>query len=1018
MTVAAGRVDAANTVLSDTTGVLQLPLASLLPLRALTITLEFTESSAPRFFHQAALTAFLRFLAGSPEDYDKLIRLDAPESGCVRYRRGDQYRFVLIGLAGSDALLDHLLAQLAKLPGSAPRGGGANDHKVPFRDNLRLVGVQDFFDQRELHMLQDACVYDMDDLEEEAALWQQEEHFRLQWLAPVKVLKPKAEREGLKGEARFVRDADDLSAELLLARLYSGVSTLIREREGLERLPAAGELPALTLTAAHAFWLDASYADAAGKNKALGGMAGVMHFTLPEALSVDWWQLLILGQYLGVGQRTTFGWGRYTLISNAGGFSYRAVYALNSLLMLAKNEENLIKAWRHVVTGRDVPEDLLHDDDDGPYGCWRDAEAEGLDDDAAERFEDRLSAAPVERLQADLDKLLFGQYEAPALRGYLIPKADGGIRPLAIPPLYDRVLQRAVQQVLTPAVEQLMYSQSHGYRPGRSRITASETIKKAWRAGYQWVYEGDVRDFFDSVGWDTLRERLEAFYFHDPVVEAILNWMGAAVQYKDAMLERYQGLPQGSPLSPLMANLILDDFDRDMQQQGFHIIRFADDFVVLCKDPQSAKQAQQAAQKSLQEHGLDVHPDKERLAGMDDGFRYLGYLFVKDMALDISGQKQTKPASATPAYPEHSWMAELGQREAEHAQSAKRLAAIVDKLRQQQAIQCGERERGGALLTVSGCPAVLSTLNRQLNVYRDDKRLHQIPWSQLESVLLLGNHQITTQAMHAALNADVPIHFSTSTGHYKGCVTHNRNSQHQSTWMQQILVFQEEDKALYCAREVVVARLRHMKEVLRQRKQIEGLTALDNALRKAARAESLDSLRGFEGSATREYYRRIAQVLPAELGFSGRNRRPPRDPFNVLLSLGYTQVYALTESLIHTSGLLPWQGFYHQARGQHAVLASDLMEPFRHLVERTALKIVLRGEISADDFTYTDDNACRINDQTRRKFMALLMDQWSLDIKGRGQDEAHSWTEQLRQQTLSLKNFIMHGEPFQAFKLR
>lgn len=993
---------------------LALPLVSLLPLRALTVTLEFIESSTPRFFHQAALTAFLRFLAGSPDGYDKLIRLDAPESGCVRYRRGDHYRFVLVGLAGSDALLDHLFAKLAKLPEGAPRGGKANDHKVPFRDNVRLVSIQDFFDKRELHSLQDACLYDMDDLEQEAALWQQQDSFRLQWLSPVKLLKEKAAREGLKDEARFARDADDLSAELLLSRLYTNVSTLIREREGLNRLPSAGELPRLELQAVHAFWLDSSYADAKGKNKASGGMAGVMRCVSPEPLPTDWWQLLILGQYLGIGQNTTFGWGRYTLISNEGGFSYRAVYALNSLLMLAKDEENLLSAWRHVVTGRDVPDDLI-DDDDEPYSARLDEEAEA---DGSDTLEGTLTDAPLERLQTDLDKMLFGQYEAPALRGYLIPKSDGGIRPLAIPPLYDRVLQRAVQQVLTPAFEQLMYSQSHGYRPGRSRMTASEAIKKAWRDGYQWVYEGDVRDFFDSVSWETLRERLEAFYFHDPVVDAVLNWMGASVQYKDTMLERHQGLPQGSPLSPLMANLILDDFDRDMQQQGFHLIRFADDFVVLCKDPQAAKRAQQAAQKSLQEHGLDIHPDKERLAGMDDGFRYLGYLFVKDMALDISGQKKATPNSPPPVYPKHSWMAELGQREAEHARSSTRLAAIVDTLQKQQAIFCGERENSGALVTVSGSPAILSTLNRQLHVYRDGKKLHQVPWNQLEAVLLLGNHQITTQAMHAALNADVQIHFSTGTGYYKGCVTHNRNSQHQATWMRQILVFQEEDKSLYCAREVVVARIRHMKEVLRQRKQTKGLTAMENSLRKAANAESLASLRGYEGSATREYYQRIAQILPAEIGFIGRNRRPPRDPFNVLLSLGYTQVYALTESLIHTSGLLPWQGFYHQARGKHAVLASDLMEPFRHLVERTALKVILREEISADDFSYTDDNACRITNKARRKFIALLMDQWSMSIKGRGQDEAQSWTEQLRQQVLSLKNFITKGEPFQAFKQR
>lgn len=982
-----------------------LPLESLLPLRALSITLRFTESSNPRFFHQAALTAFLRFLADSPEDYDRLIRLDAPESGCVQYRAGNHYRFVLIGLAGSDALLDRLLKQLSRLPHSAPKSvENPHDRKIPFRDNLRLVVVHDFFDDRELHSLDEACLYDLDDLQQEAVLWAEQTAVRWQWLTPTRLLKAKAEREQLKGEARFVRDATDLSASLLLERLYSATSTLIRERESLERLPPTTP-PDADIEHAHVFWLDASYADANGKNASMGGMAGVIQLHFPQLLPAFWWQLLILGQYLGIGQRTTFGWGRYSLISADGGQSYRATYALNSLLMLAQDEDNLLSAWRHVVTGRDIPDVLIADDENNPAAFWFE------DDD-----EDTEADAPLERLQADLEKMLLGQYDAPVLRGYLMPKKDGGVRPLAIPPLYDRVLQRAIQQVLTPALEQLMYTHSYGYRPGRSRINASEAIQKAWRDGYQWVYEGDVSDFFDSVSWQILRERLEAFYFHDPVVDIVLKWMSAPVQYRDTLLERHQGLPQGSPLSPLMANLILDDFDHDMQQAGFHLIRFADDFVVLCKDPQTAKQARQAAQKSLQEHGLDLHPDKERMAGMDDGFRYLGYLFVKDMALDISGQARQTSDAGTAA--EHSWLAELGKREAEHAHNAQRLTAIVERLHKRQAIFCGERETSGALLTVTGPPAIVSTLNQQLHVHRDNKTLHRIPWRQLQSVLLLGYHQITTQAMHAALNADVPVHLASSTGHYKGCITHNRKSQHQAVWMQQILAFQDQAKTLYCAREIVVARLRHMKEVLRRRQHTSQLPALEKALRSAAQAETLGSLLGYEGSATREYYQCIAAMLPKEMGFSGRNRRPPRDPFNVLLSLGYTQLYALTESLIQTAGLLPWQGFYHQSRGQHAVLASDLMEPFRHLVERLAITVILRGEITEDDFTYTEQRACRIDDKARRKFLALLMDQWTLKVKARGATDAESWTEHLRQQIFSLKTFITQGEPFHAFRLR
>lgn len=141
---------------------------------------------------------------------------------------------------------------------------------------------------------------------------------------------------------------------------------------------------------------------------------------------------------------------------------------------------------------------------------------------------------------------------------------------MAVPPIYDRVLQRALSQTLSPALEQLMDRHSHGFRPGRSRITASYEIQAAWRSGYRWVYESDIKNFFDSVNLEHLRDRLNGIYYGDPIINAIINWMQAPVRFQGQTIERKNGLPQGSPLSPLMANLMLDDFDSDMQAAGFY----------------------------------------------------------------------------------------------------------------------------------------------------------------------------------------------------------------------------------------------------------------------------------------------------------------------------------------------------------------------------------------------------------------------------------------------------------------
>lgn len=971
-------------------------LHTLLPLRGLVITLRCTATARLAFFHQPALTAFLRFLAGSPEAYDQLIRVDAPESGRVSYRAGEHYRFLLLGLAGSDALLDSLLAGLAGLPLSAPKQG----EDLPFADNWRLESVQDMFTGNPVTCLAEACCYDAEALQAEVALWEGKQQVQWQWLSPALLLKDKQQREAdgikAKGEARYVRDAPDLSGGLLCSRLHTGVADLLRRRGEAQAMPLT-VAPPVEITAAHLFWLEAGYRGADHQHREMGGVSGHVQLQLPADLPLAWWELLVLGQYLGVGQRTTFGWGRYLLVDAQGGQSYRRVFPASSLLMLAQDEDNLSRAWEYVQAGQDIPEALL---DEPEVARWYQPDDE--EDDAEDSAEDALDAPtdelPLARLQADLECLLHGSYQPPAAQGYWLPKASGGMHLLSIAPAHDRVLQRAVQQVLAETLGALLAAQ----REGRGE-DASLAIRQAWAAGYRWVYEGDIQDFFPSIDLERLRGRLVAVYHNDPLVAAILGWLRAEVVCGGEAVARTRGLPLGSPLSTLLAELMLDDFDHDMAAAGFRLVRTADKFVVLCQDPEEATRARQAAQASLAEHGLQLHPEKSRLASLAQGFEHLDYLFVSDMALHVGRE---------------AWLAQLGEREAHSAADPQSLEAMVKRIGQRQAIHIGQRERTGSFVTVTGDPAVLTTSNGQLHVYRKDELLMQLPWNSIQMVLLLGNHQVTTQAMHTALDHDIPIHLASGKGNYKGCITHNRSSQHQSLWVQQILAFQDEAKVLACAKEVVQARLIHMKETLRHRQLAEDLPVINGALRKLPQVDSLASLLGHEGSSTREYFARIASVLPADFGFTGRNRRPPRDPFNVLLSLGYTQLYSLTESVVQTVGLLPWQGFYHQPRGRHAVLASDLMEPFRHLVERSALAMVARGEIVAADFRYTPERACLISDAARRKFLALLMQGWENKLTARGDDAAKSWLDQLRAQALSLKGFVTKGEAFHAFRAR
>ena len=323
--------------------------------------------------------------------------------------------------------------------------------------------------------------------------------------------------------------------------------------------------------------------------------------------------------------------------------------------------------------------------------------------------------------------------------------------------------------------------------------------------------------------------------------------------------------------------------------------------------------------------------------------------------------------------------------------------------------QYGERDAYGMLLCISGEVCMLHTENERLHVEREDQTLYDVPWRHLQAVLLFGRHNITTPALLAAMEAGVPVHFATQTGKYQGVAWNGQSGAKGSDlWLRQQQVFSQPDHALSISREIVGARLFYIRESLRLRTKPQHSAQLDVIIKKLSTAQSLAELNGFEGSGTRIYFSALKGILPAEFGFNDRNRQPPLDPFNALLSLGYSLLYSCLESILRTNGLFPWQGVYHQPHGKHATLVSDLMEPFRHIVERLALAVVNRHELKPDDFYMTEDNGCYLQKTARNFYLSSLMAKF----------EETGLFELIHQQNLALIQFIEQGVSFKAWRVR
>lgn len=251
--------------------------------------------------------------------------------------------------------------------------------------------------------------------------------------------------------------------------------------------------------------------------------------------------------------------------------------------------------------------------------------APGVDHVTVAMYEARLEA----NLAALSAALRDGTYRPQAIRRHWIPKGPHERRPLGIPTVRDRLVQTALRLVLEPIFETTFAPHSYGFRPQRSTKQALRRVVTLLQAGYRYVVDADLQAYFDSIPHAPLRERVQSrvsdgrvlalidAFLHQPIFEGLAQWTAE------------EGTPQGAVISPLLANLYLDPLDHAVAAAGFEMVRYADDFVILCRTPEDADQALALIQRWTEAAGLRLHPTKTHLVDMQvpGGFDFLGYHF-------------------------------------------------------------------------------------------------------------------------------------------------------------------------------------------------------------------------------------------------------------------------------------------------------------------------------------------------------------------------------------------------------
>lgn len=596
-------------------------------------------------------------------------------------------------------------------------------------------------------------------------------------------------------------------------------------------------------------------------------------------------------------------------------------------------------------------------------------------------------------------ELRVGSYEPMPARTVLLPAPGRAPRVLEIPAVRDRVVQTALAQRLSAAADVRFDDASHGYRPRRGVHSAVCAARSLLRDG-AWTVDADIRRFFESADLRRLLRDLPAWEDDAERLALVERWLRAAGA-------RGKGLPLGSPLSPVLANIALHGVDLALREAGIAAVRYAEDIIAVADSESAAGHVHAMLGKALAEIGLELHPDKTRLIRPGQPFRFLG------ATLSGPASARAAPTAGRPA-PD----AGAGEAALEAAE------AVADNDADPCAAECarkGGAAAGPAVTAASDMrtlyivePGVLLRCDgERLVIVRGREPIASLPIGTVDAVVVLANAAVTSAALRLALRHGVTFVLLERNGRFVGRLEGDEGH-FLAVQRAQFAVSIDAAMVLDIARGWVLGKVGNSIGVLQRQARHHPhialgthLSALRQMREQARHVASLEALRGIEGFAARSHFAALRELLGPQWGFETRARRPSPDPINALLNLGYSMLFRNVEAAVAAHGLVRHLGFLHAPRSGHPALVSDMMEEFRApVVDTLVLHLTITGRLRPQDFETADDGNCVLEASALRRFIAAFEARMGGDESGEG-----GWRTTIDRQVRAFVDFLRGRVP-------